>query len=346
MLRENKEVVAVDLLVNLLVGFVLHVVGILRRNTVDNNLLIKLHSKSVFVNSNLLDIVAASDLDASLSHQVLDDHVRHQLAIGVPLLVQAVHLVDMDLVQLDGSTVATSEDGAVGRVDRSRPNPIFHGAHGAEEHAFSVPEGNLLVTAGHNHEIALGVERNRAGVEAQVFRHQGLGLLTTLDLVRMQLLIPRARNQEVVRGVELLGAEGDRPYGGRSLIDGEQLSSLLVFHQDDTVEEADSEQLAVGGPVARDALGRSLGLVNALAIGHPEAEVDARARSQSLQHGVEAEGQDLFVVAVLEQTLPFSTPDDDRVIGATGGEALTVLRVSEGIHSIFVTLQLVDDLSS
>ena len=66
MLRYNEEQVAVDLLVDLFVGFVLHVIRVFIRHAVDDDLLGQLDSQSVLVDGDLLDVVAASDLDTSL----------------------------------------------------------------------------------------------------------------------------------------------------------------------------------------------------------------------------------------------------------------------------------------
>ena len=56
---------------------VLHVVGIVRRDRVDDDLLVQLHRKFVLVDGDLLDVVAAPDLDSGLRYQVLDDHISH-----------------------------------------------------------------------------------------------------------------------------------------------------------------------------------------------------------------------------------------------------------------------------
>jgi hypothetical protein len=44
MVREHKKILAINLLVNLLVCFVLHVIWVFRRNAIDDNFLIELDS--------------------------------------------------------------------------------------------------------------------------------------------------------------------------------------------------------------------------------------------------------------------------------------------------------------
>ena len=116
-MREDEEVVAVDLLVDLFVCFVLHVIRILGRHAVDDDFLVELHGQSVFVDGDLLDVVSAPDLHSGLGNEVLDDHICHELSVGVSLLVEAVDLVHVHVMKLDGSVVSSSENGSVAGVD-------------------------------------------------------------------------------------------------------------------------------------------------------------------------------------------------------------------------------------
>ena len=89
------------------------------------------------------------------------------------------------------------------------------------------------------------------------------------------------------------------------MLDGEQLSTRLVFDRNMAITETNSQKLAVRTPVARGAWCRRLRLVDTLAVRHPEPVVNARAGSECLQDGVEAKGLDLVVVGVFEQPLAF-----------------------------------------
>jgi hypothetical protein len=76
-MRENEKILAINLLVDLLMSFVLHVIWIFGRNTVDNDFLIELDSQSILVDGNFLDVVSASNLHSSLSDEVLNDDIGH-----------------------------------------------------------------------------------------------------------------------------------------------------------------------------------------------------------------------------------------------------------------------------
>jgi hypothetical protein len=66
MLRNHKEQVAINLLINLLVSFVFHIVRVFIRNTVDDDLLWELYGKSIFVNGDFLYVISTSNLNSCL----------------------------------------------------------------------------------------------------------------------------------------------------------------------------------------------------------------------------------------------------------------------------------------
>lgn len=68
MLRDHEKQVAINLLIDLLIRLVLHVVGVLARHTVYDDLFRELDGETVLVDGDLLDVVAAPDLDSGLSH--------------------------------------------------------------------------------------------------------------------------------------------------------------------------------------------------------------------------------------------------------------------------------------
>ena len=53
-------------------------------NIIDDDLLWKLNGETVLVDRDFLDQVPALYPDLLLGDEVLDDHVRHVLAVGVP----------------------------------------------------------------------------------------------------------------------------------------------------------------------------------------------------------------------------------------------------------------------
>ena len=114
-----------------------------------------------------------------------------------------------------------------------------------------------------------------------------------------------------------MGAEGESPHWALALVDGEELATSLVLDQNGTIEQPNGQQLSIWGPVAGDAPGWGLGLVHALTVAHPEAEVNTRAGSEGLQHWVEAESLDLLPMCVLEKTLSLGRPDDYGIVSTT-----------------------------
>jgi len=76
-LRNYEKQVAINLLIDLLVCLVLHIIGVFPRDTVNNDLLRELDSETVLVDGYLLDIVTTPDLHSRLSHQMLDYHISH-----------------------------------------------------------------------------------------------------------------------------------------------------------------------------------------------------------------------------------------------------------------------------
>lgn len=89
---------------------VLHVVRVVCLHGVDDNFLWQLHCKSILVDGDLFDVVPASDLYSSFGHQVLDNDICHQLAIGVPLLIQSVDLVKLHFERSESTIVGAGKD--------------------------------------------------------------------------------------------------------------------------------------------------------------------------------------------------------------------------------------------
>ena len=83
-----------------------HVLGVLGLDLVDDDLVGQLHGQPALEHGQLLDQVLALDAHLDLGEQVLHDHVRHVLAVGVALLVQAVHRADHHLVHADRAVLA------------------------------------------------------------------------------------------------------------------------------------------------------------------------------------------------------------------------------------------------
>lgn len=150
-------------------GLVLHVEGVIRLHTVDNNFFRKLNCKTILVYGDLLDVVAAADLDSSLGHEVLDDNVSHQLSICVSFLVEAVHSVEVGAERYELAVVGSAKNGIGCLVNGDTPDPVLHFTDFAEFNTLLVPESDGLVTAGHDEVLSSWVERDATGIETKVF---------------------------------------------------------------------------------------------------------------------------------------------------------------------------------
>ena len=168
MVRKDKQVLAVNLLADLLVCFILHVVRVIGLNTIYYNLFIQLNSKAIFVNGNLLDVITASNFYSCLSHQVLDDDVGHQFSVGISFLVESMNLIQKHFVKLDLTIVSSSEDGVVLWIDGNRPDPVIHITDLAKHNSLTIPEGDLFVTTCHYEVVTLWEEGHAAWVHTEL----------------------------------------------------------------------------------------------------------------------------------------------------------------------------------
>ena len=118
MVRKHKEPFAINFLVDLFVGLVLHVVWVVWRHAVNDDFLIELHSKSILVNGNLFDVVSAPDFDSSFGDKMLNYNIGHQLSVGIPFLVESMNLVHLYVGEHDLAVICSCKNSSVGWVDR------------------------------------------------------------------------------------------------------------------------------------------------------------------------------------------------------------------------------------
>ena len=232
---------------------------------------------------------------------MLDDDVGHQLSVRVSFLVEAVNAVEVNLVGDDLAVVGSAEDGIGWLIDGDAPDPILQFADLAEFDSLLVPEGDLFVTARHDKVLTGWVELNQAWIETEVFiSTDWLDSLAALDGEEGQFLVPGARDQQVVIRIEFLRAERECPHGILALLNCGQFIAILIAQKNGAIEEADREDLTVGGPVSAQALDLGLVFLDVGALSLPQAEIVVGARCQRLQHRVECKTLDLTVVGVSE----------------------------------------------
>lgn len=220
-------------------------------------------------------------------------------------------------------------------MDGDAPDPVTHLTDDAKFDALLVPKSDLLVASSHQHVLARGVEADRAGIEAELLiSTDRLDRLSTTDRVNGELLIPAAADQDVITSVELLRAEPKAPDRLGRLLNDCELGAIFVSKEDLAIIECDGENLTIGRPIAIKTLLLGHKLVHVLSFSLPETEVVISAGGQTLQNRVEAKGLHGGVVRILKQTNTFGRPDDDVLIGATGGPPLAILGVGQAVDSI------------
>jgi hypothetical protein len=109
-LGHTEEQVAVYLLVYLFVGFVLHIVRILVRDRVDDDLLRELNGQTILINGDLLDVISAPDLDSGLSNQVLNNDISHELSVSISILIQPMNRIKFNRIHANGSRIRPCKD--------------------------------------------------------------------------------------------------------------------------------------------------------------------------------------------------------------------------------------------
>mmetsp|Transcript_8857 Transcript_8857/g.22931 ORF Transcript_8857/g.22931 Transcript_8857/m.22931 type:complete len:280 (-) Transcript_8857:581-1420(-) len=200
LLTQNDVVVrhhqqrAYKLLLDLLDVLVMHVMGVVVGHLVNENLVWELHGKSVAVDSDLLHVVLAPDTDFLLGYEVLYDDVRHHVPVGVPILVQAMHGRENDLVHHDGPVVAAHDHIVVSRADGDGPNPILTLPKVSQRDAFPAPELHRLAATAKHEVVAAGEEVYGTGIEVQSVLAT---VFLTRHLVERKRLVPTADHQHV-----------------------------------------------------------------------------------------------------------------------------------------------------
>ena len=141
-------------------SLVFHVKRIISLNCINYNFLRKLNSQSVFVNSDLLYVVSAPDLDSRLSYQMLDYDVCHQFSVCISFLVKAMNTLKLNCKVSKRTIVCTREDWFSSRMNRCTPNPVSKLTYFSKPYAFFVPQSYLFVTSSKNKVFSGWIERN------------------------------------------------------------------------------------------------------------------------------------------------------------------------------------------
>mmetsp|Transcript_60574 Transcript_60574/g.174778 ORF Transcript_60574/g.174778 Transcript_60574/m.174778 type:complete len:200 (+) Transcript_60574:2706-3305(+) len=145
--RGHDKQRAHELLLNFLDVLIVHVQGVSWRYLVDQHLVRQLHSQAISIDSDLLDVVFATDPDLLLGHQMLNDDIGHDIPVSIPILVQSVHRAEHNLIHHHSPIVAPNDHVVLFWSYRCGPNPIVSLTEIAEVDALATPELDLLVAA-------------------------------------------------------------------------------------------------------------------------------------------------------------------------------------------------------
>lgn len=160
---------------------------------------------------------------------MLDDNISHQLAVCVPFLIQAVHSVEFKVEGHDTSVICSSKYWVGTWMHCYWPNPVLKLADLTKFNTFFVPQSHLFVTASNNHIFTSWVERYGTRIKSKIFvSSDWLNGLTSRNRVERKLLIPTARNQQVVVRVKFLRAERKSPNRVSWLLNYSEFGSIFV----------------------------------------------------------------------------------------------------------------------
>mmetsp|Transcript_49321 Transcript_49321/g.91830 ORF Transcript_49321/g.91830 Transcript_49321/m.91830 type:complete len:648 (+) Transcript_49321:2089-4032(+) len=335
----DHQQVAVQALLDLGAHAVVHVESVVVRQLVDDDAVRELHRQPVLVHRNLLDVVPALYAHLLFCDEVLDDDVRHEVAVGVALLVQAVHGAEDELVHADGAVLAPHRHVVLLGPRLHAPNPGVALGHGGEARSLLGDEPHLPVCASDADVLAVAEVRHRAGVEAHLFV---LANLDAGELVKAEGSVPAPDRQDVVWLVPRR-VPAQRPYG-RVALNQHLLDARFVPDADASIELPQCQVHAVIGPRQRHNLGADFVLGNRFLLRAPEPKIRGGGARQLLRHGVVLQALDGFVVAVLEDALRLVSPDDDGLVRPPRRKPFAVAAVGHGVHCLFVAFERVQQV--
>ena len=175
-IRRDDQEVARQGLVDALLDPVVHVVAVVVvGEVVDVDPVRELDGKPVPEDGHLLHVIPALYSDLLVGQEVLHDDVRHVLPVSVPLLVQAVDGLELEVDDGDASAVVAEGDGVVRGPALDGPDPLVPGVDDAQLRTLLGAQPRLLITPANKHILPIPIIINAAGVKAE------LAVLLVLD---------------------------------------------------------------------------------------------------------------------------------------------------------------------
>ena len=164
---------------------------------VQDNAVGQLHGEPILIHGNFLHIVVALDPYLLVRDQVLDDHVRHVVAVSVPFLVKPVHGGKEHLDKFDFPIVGADGDVVVVRPGGNGPYPVLVLAERFQANALLGPKRRFVVAPPDDQVLAVPTVLETARVKAD------LPVLLDLHVLVLLLSTPKF-NQNLVIGCDML----------------------------------------------------------------------------------------------------------------------------------------------
>ena len=154
MMGQHKQQITLNLLADFLEGFIFHIILILSIHCINDDLLWQLHSQSIFIDGNSLNIVTTTNFDSCFGYQVLNDNISHQLSISVTLLIKTMNRHELYFEHLDLSSVVGSKDRFILWSSSNSPTPVTHFPNSSNQNSFFVPQSDFLIRPRDSHKFS------------------------------------------------------------------------------------------------------------------------------------------------------------------------------------------------
>mmetsp|Transcript_30562 Transcript_30562/g.59633 ORF Transcript_30562/g.59633 Transcript_30562/m.59633 type:complete len:383 (+) Transcript_30562:2430-3578(+) len=274
---------------------------------VHQNAIRQLNSQTSSVHRNLLHVISGLDAHLLLSDEVLNDHIRHCVSVGVAVLVQAMHSREDGLVHPHHAIVATDGQELLFRPSLDTPHPVLpFRNYITQEVTFPCVHRHFPVRPSTQDVFAIAVVAQTTGVIAQL---SVLAVLLSRQAIEGHGLVPTANSKKIHR-ISVDRAPLKTPNWFTSL-DFHLFTTFLVSDADSAVELPKSQVLTIVCPAGAQDLRGDLELLNRFLLWGPHAKIRYCGTCQLLGDGVVGETLDGLVVAVLEDTFTFAGPDND-----------------------------------
>lgn len=123
-LRCHNKQITIQLVQNFLLQSIVHVKVVVMHCFVDENTVRELNCEPGSVDSDFLDVVPGLDSHFLLGDKMLDNDVRHRIAVSIPIPVQPMHSGEDGLIHRGGSVIGSTGKELDLGAGSQHPDPI------------------------------------------------------------------------------------------------------------------------------------------------------------------------------------------------------------------------------